>query len=111
MRISDWSSDVCSSDLGQFGVGFYSAFVVADRVTVLTRRAGAALDEGVKWESDGRGEYTLEAATLPERGTTVVLHLKDGEDEFLDGWKLRGLVRKYSDHAAFPIRIDRKSDV
>src|SRR3546814_1687241 len=80
--------------IGQFGVGFYSAFVVADRVTVLTRRAGAAPDEGVKWESDGRGEYTLEAANLPERGTTVVLHLKEGEDEFLDGWKLRGLVRK-----------------
>src|SRR3546814_4258016 len=70
--------------IGQFGVGFYSAFVVADRVTVLTRRAGAAPDEGVKWESDGRGEYTLEPATLPERGTTVVLHLKEGEDEFLE---------------------------
>src|SRR3546814_10234109 len=95
--------------IGQFGVGFYSAFVVADRVTVLTRRAGAALDEGVKWESDGRGEYTLEAATLPERGTTVVLHLKDGEDEFLDGWKLRGLVRKYSDHSAFPLRQPKEA--
>ena len=95
--------------IGQFGVGFYSAFVVADRVTVLTRRAGAAPEEGVKWESDGRGEYTLEAATLPERGTTVVLHLKDGEDEFLDGWKLRGLVRKYSDHVAFPIRMPKEA--
>ncbi|MDN5780400.1 MAG: molecular chaperone HtpG, partial [Luteimonas sp.] len=93
--------------IGQFGVGFYSAFVVADRVTVLTRRAGAAPEEGVKWESDGRGEYTLEAATVPERGTTVVLHLKDGEDEFLDGWKLRALVRKYSDHVAFPIRMPK----
>ena len=95
--------------IGQFGVGFYSAFVVADRVTVLTRRAGAAPEEGVKWESDGRGEYTLEAATLPERGTTVVLHLKEGEDEFLDGWKLRGLVRKYSDHVAFPIRMPKEA--
>src|SRR3546814_2207763 len=95
--------------IGQFGVGFYSAFVVADRVTVLTRRAGAAPDEGVKWESDGRGEYTLEAANLPERGTTVVLHLKEGEDEFLDGWKLRGLVRKYSDHVAFPIRMPKEA--
>jgi len=91
--------------IGQFGVGFYSAFVVADRVTVLTRRAGDAPEAGVKWESDGRGEYALESAVLPERGTTVVLHLKADEDEFLDGWKLRSLVRKYSDHVAFPIRI------
>ena len=95
--------------IGQFGVGFYSAFVVADRVTVLTRRAGAAAEAGVKWESDGRGEYTLEAATLPERGTTVILHLKADEDEFLDGWKLRSLVRKYSDHVAFPIRMPKEA--
>src|SRR5690554_6413091 len=93
--------------IGQFGVGFYSAFVVADKVTVLTRRAGAAPEEGVKWESDGRGEYTLEAATLPERGTAVVLQLKEGEDEFLEDWKLRSLVRKYSDHVAFPIRMPK----
>jgi molecular chaperone HtpG len=95
--------------IGQFGVGFYSAFVVADRVTVLTRRAGAAPEDGVQWESDGRGEYTLDAATVPERGTTVMLHLKDGEDDFLDGWKLRGLVRKYSDHVAFPIRMPKEA--
>jgi molecular chaperone HtpG len=95
--------------IGQFGVGFYSAFVVADRVTVLTRRAGAAPEDGVKWESDGRGEYTLHATTLPERGTTVVLHLKDGEDEFLDSWKLRALVRKYSDHVAFAIRMPKEA--
>lgn len=93
--------------IGQFGVGFYSAFVVADRVTVLTRHAGAAPEAGVKWESDGRGEYSLEDVTLPERGTTVVLHLKNDEDEFLDGWKLRSLVRKYSDHVAFPIRMPK----
>src|SRR5690554_5498313 len=93
--------------IGQFGVGFYSAFVVADRVTVLTRRAGAAPGTGVKWESDGRGEYTLEDTDLPERGTTVVLHLKEGEDEFLEDWKLRSLVRKYSDHVAFPIRMPK----
>ncbi|MCD9097493.1 molecular chaperone HtpG [Luteimonas fraxinea] len=93
--------------IGQFGVGFYSAFVVADRVTVLTRHAGAAPDAGVKWESDGRGEYSLEDVTLPERGTTVVLHLKADEDEFLDGWKLRSLVTKYSDHVAFPIRMPK----
>ncbi|WP_202845100.1 molecular chaperone HtpG [Luteimonas saliphila] len=95
--------------IGQFGVGFYSAFVVADRVTVLTRRAGDAPDAGVKWESDGRGEYTLESATLDQRGTTVVLHLKADEDEFLDGWKLRALVRKYSDHVAFPIRMPKEA--
>lgn len=95
--------------IGQFGVGFYSAFVVADRVTVLTRRAGEPAGAGVKWESDGRGEYTLEPATLDQRGTTVVLHLKDGEDEFLDGWKLRSLVRKYSDHVAFPIRMPKEA--
>ena len=93
--------------IGQFGVGFYSAFVVADRVTVLTRHAGAAPEAGVKWESDGRGEYSLEDVTLPERGTTVILHLKADEDEFLDGWKLRSLVRKYSDHVAFPIRMPK----
>ncbi len=95
--------------IGQFGVGFYSAFVVADRVTVLTRRAGAAPAEGVKWESDGRGEYTLETVELAERGTTVVLHLKADEDEFLDDWKLRSLVRKYSDHVAFPIRMPKEA--
>ena len=95
--------------IGQFGVGFYSAFVVADRVTVLTRRAGEPAESGVKWDSDGRGEYTLEAATLPERGTTVILHLKADEDEFLDGWKLRALVHKYSDHVAFPIRMPKQA--
>ena len=96
--------------IGQFGVGFYSAFVVADRVTVLTRHAGAAPEAGVKWESDGRGEYSLEDVTLPERGTTVILHLKAEEDEFLDGWKLRSLVRKYSDHVAFPIRMPKEGE-
>ncbi|MGY1459779.1 molecular chaperone HtpG [Luteimonas sp. A534] len=97
--------------IGQFGVGFYSAFVVADRVTVLTRRAGAAADAGVKWESDGRGEYTLEDVTLPERGTTVVLHLKADEDEFLEPWRLRSLIHKYSDHVAFPIRMPKDAAV
>lgn len=95
--------------IGQFGVGFYSAFVVANRVTVLTRRAGSDAASGVKWDSDGRGEYTLESVELPARGTTVILHLKADEDGFLDGWKLRGLVRKYSDHVAFPIRMPKGS--
>ncbi|MDQ3288820.1 MAG: molecular chaperone HtpG [Pseudomonadota bacterium] len=91
--------------IGQFGVGFYSAFVVADRVTVLTRHAGAPASEGVSWESDGRGEYTLAPVDLDQRGTTVVLHLKADEDEFLAGWQLRSLIHRYSDHVAFPIRM------
>lgn len=95
--------------IGQFGVGFYSAFVVADRVTVLSRHADAPAAEGVKWESDGRGEYTLESVELPERGTTVILHLKPDENEFLDGWKLRSLVHRYSEHVAFPIRMPKQA--
>src|SRR5690606_29938233 len=95
--------------IGQFGVGFYSAFVVADRVTVTTRRAGSAPEAGVQWASDGRGEYTLEEVSLPAHGTTVVLHLKDGEDEFLEPWTLRSLIRKYSDHVAFPIRMPKEA--
>src|SRR5690606_5242457 len=95
--------------IGQFGVGFYSAFVVADKVTVLTRRADASATDGVKWESDGKGEYTLEPIELAARGTTVVLHLKADEDEFLSGWKLRSLVHRYSEHVAFPIRMPKEA--
>jgi len=91
--------------IGQFGVGFYSAFVVADKVTVITRRADAPAGEGVKWESDGKGEYSLEAVDTAERGTAVILHLKADEEEFLKGWQLKSLIRKYSDHVAFPIRM------
>ncbi|BDU20932.1 molecular chaperone HtpG [Dyella sp. GSA-30] len=94
--------------IGQFGVGFYSAFVVADRVTVLTRRAGAT--EGVKWESDGKGEYSLESTELSERGTQVILHLKADEDEFLKPWTLKSLITRYSDHVAFPIRMPKEED-
>ncbi len=96
--------------IGQFGVGFYSAFVVADRVTVLSRRADLPASEGVKWESDGKGEYSLSAVDLPKRGTSVILHLKADEDEFLKGWELRSLIRKYSDHVAFPIRMPKEVD-
>ncbi|WP_426664650.1 molecular chaperone HtpG [Rhodanobacter aciditrophus] len=96
--------------IGQFGVGFYSAFVVADKVTVLTRRADAPAGEGVKWESDGKGEYALEQVELAARGTAVVLHLKADEDEFLKGWQLKSLIRKYSDHVAFPIRVPVEKD-
>ena len=89
--------------IGQFGVGFYSAFIVADKVTLYTRRAGLGPEHGVRWESDGKGEYTIETVDRPTRGTEVMLHLKDGEDEFVDGLRLRGIVRKYSDHVPIPI--------
>jgi molecular chaperone HtpG len=96
--------------IGQFGVGFYSGFVVADKVTVLTRRAGAEAADGVRWESDGQGEYSLAEEEISARGTSVILHLKDDENEFLDNWKLRDLIRKYSDHVAFPIRMRKVKD-
>jgi molecular chaperone HtpG len=89
--------------IGQFGVGFYSAFMVADRVTLLTRRAGAASADGVAWESAGTGEYTVETVERPERGTAVVLHLREGEDEFLDDHRLKAIIRRYSDHITLPI--------
>jgi molecular chaperone HtpG len=92
-----------ASLIGQFGVGFYSAFIVADRVTLTTRRAGLTAAEGVRWESDGRGAYTLEAAEQPDRGTTVVLHLREGEDDLLSGYRLRSIITKYSDHISLPI--------
>ena len=96
--------------IGEFGVGFYSAFIVADRVTVSTRRAGATPAEGVRWESDGRGEYTLETIERPARGTEIVLHLRPDEDELLNGYRLRAIVRKYSDHISLPIvmPVDRR---
>jgi molecular chaperone HtpG len=96
--------------IGQFGVGFYSAFVVADKVTVRSRHAGAPASDGVQWESDGKGEYSLEQVELPESGTSVVLHLKADEDEFLKRWQLRSLITKYSDHVAFPIRMPTEKD-
>ena len=96
--------------IGQFGVGFYSAFVVADKVTLVTRKAGSDAAAGVRWTSDGAGEYTLEDVEVAQRGTTVTLHLKPDEDEFLDLWKLRELVKRYSDHVAFPIRLPLQKD-
>jgi molecular chaperone HtpG len=89
--------------IGQFGVGFYSGFVVADRITVFTRRAGLGAEHGVRWESDGEGSYAVETAEKAERGTEVILHLREGEDEFLDGFRLRNIIHKYSDHIALPI--------
>ncbi|MGO9446356.1 MAG: molecular chaperone HtpG [Thiobacillaceae bacterium] len=89
--------------IGQFGVGFYSAFIVADRVTLSTRRAGLTAEHGVCWESTGGGDYTLETITKPLRGTEIVLHLREGEDEFLSDWKLKSVIRMYSDHITLPI--------
>ncbi|QXJ21465.1 molecular chaperone HtpG [Actinomadura graeca] len=89
--------------IGQFGVGFYSAFVVAERVVLTTRRAGLDAGDGVRWTSDGKGEYTLESVERPERGTTIVLHLREGEDDLLNGYRLRTIIQRYSDHISLPI--------
>ncbi len=94
--------------IGQFGVGFYSSFIVADRVTLTTRRAGLGTGEAVRWESGGEGEYTLEAVAREARGTEVVLHLRDGEDELLSGPALRAIVQKYSDHITIPILMKKE---
>ncbi len=96
--------------IGQFGVGFYSAFIVADKVTVRTRAAGAPADQGVFWESAGEGEYTLADIEKAERGTEITLHLREGEDEFLDSWRVRSIVSKYSDHIALPVEIETKDE-
>jgi molecular chaperone HtpG len=92
-----------ASLIGQFGVGFYSSFVVADQVTLTTRKAGLDPEEGVRWESTGQGEYQLESFAKSTRGTEVVLHLREGEDDFLDGYRLRTIIRTYSDHITIPI--------
>jgi molecular chaperone HtpG len=89
--------------IGQFGVGFYSAFIVAERVVLTTRRAGLTPGEGVRWESDGKGKFTLETVDRPERGTEIVLHLREGEDDLLSGYRLRSIIQKYSDHISQPI--------
>jgi len=91
--------------IGQFGVGFYSSFIVADRVSVVTRRAGEPADAAVRWESDGGGEFTIEPAERAESGTDVTLHLREGEDELLDAARLRHIVTRYSDHISLPIRM------
>lgn len=93
--------------IGQFGVGFYSSFIVAERVEVYTRRAGLGANAGVRWESQGEGEFTVSDIELPERGTRIVLHLKEGDHDFADEYRIRSLVRKYSDHIAFPVRMPK----
>ncbi|UJD98031.1 molecular chaperone HtpG [Serratia plymuthica] len=105
---SDQAKD--SQLIGQFGVGFYSAFIVADKVTVRTRVAGAAADQGVFWESAGEGDYTIADDTKEDRGTEITLHLREGEDEYLDAWRLRSVIGKYSDHIALPVEIESKNE-
>ena len=94
--------------IGQFGVGFYSGFIVADRITVDSRRAGLKPEEGVRWSSEGAGDFEVERITRPERGTSVVMHLRDGEEEFLSAWKLRSIISKYSDHISLPILMQKE---
>jgi molecular chaperone HtpG len=94
--------------IGQFGVGFYSAFIVSDRVTLITRRAGLPAEQGVRWESEGTGEYSIENAEKAERGTDVILHLREGEDELLSSWQLKSIIRKYSDHIQIPILMKKE---
>ncbi|HHR5878922.1 TPA: molecular chaperone HtpG [Providencia alcalifaciens] len=99
-----------SQMIGQFGVGFYSAFIVADKVTVRSRAAGADASEGVFWESAGEGEYTIADIEKADRGTEITLHLRDDEKEFLDNWRLRSVISKYSDHIALPVEIEEKNE-
>jgi molecular chaperone HtpG len=99
----DQSKD--SKLIGQFGVGFYSAFIVADKVTVRTRKAGAAANEAIEWESAGEGDYSITPISKDSRGTEIVLHLREGEDEFLNRWKVESIVTKYSDHISIPVEL------
>jgi molecular chaperone HtpG len=96
--------------IGQFGVGFYSSFIVADKVTVNTRQAGESSDSGVRWESDGGGEYSLESVELEGHGTEVILHLKEAEKQYLSDWSLKSLISRYSDHIGFPIRMKEEPE-
>ena len=94
--------------IGQFGVGFYSGFIVADKITVETRRAGLDSSEGVRWESAGEGDYSVEQIDKPSRGTDIILHLREGEDELLSSWKIKSIIRKYSDHISLPIMMAKE---
>ncbi len=96
--------------IGQFGVGFYAAFIVADRVVVTSRKAGLAADEGVRWESDGKGEYTVETVAHSKRGTEIVLYLKDDAKEFASGYRLREICKRYSDHISVPVRMPKEGE-
>ncbi|MEJ5999189.1 molecular chaperone HtpG [Paucibacter soli] len=95
--------------IGQFGVGFYSGFIVADRITVETRRAGLKAEDGVRWSSEGTGDYEVESIAKPGRGTDVILHLREGEEEFLKTWRLKSIISKYSDHISLPILMRKET--
>ena len=95
--------------IGQFGVGFYSGFIVADRLTVETRRAGAAASDGVRWSSEGTGDFEVETIERAQRGTDVILHLREGEEEFLSTWKLKSIISKYSDHISLPVLMQKQT--
>ncbi len=97
--------------IGQFGVGFYSSFIIADKVTLITRKAGMGTEHGVRWESAGDGQYSLENIERAERGTEVILHLREGEDDLLDDWKVRNIVTKYSDHIVIPVVMKKETPV
>ena len=101
------SSDQKKNDalIGQFGVGFYSGFIVADKITVESRRAGLPASEGIRWESTGEGDFTVEKIDRAQRGTDITLHLREGEDDFLTNWRLKAIIRKYSDHVSLPIQM------
>ena len=103
------NEDADAQLIGQFGVGFYSAFIVADRVTLTTRRAGFGKEHGVRWESTGEGSYTIETVEKEGRGTEVTLHLREEEKEFLDAWRLRQIIHKFSDHLPIPIEMPKES--
>ncbi len=94
--------------IGQFGVGFYSGFIVADRISVESRRAGLPAEQGVRWSSEGSGDFEVESITRAQRGTSVTLHLREGEEEFLSGWKLKSVIGKYSDHISLPILMQKE---
>ena len=96
--------------IGQFGVGFYSSFIVSDKVTLTTRRAGESAEQAVQWESDGEGSYSLTNVTKDNRGTEIVLHLREGEDDFLDAWRLRSIITRYSDHISIPIEMPSQEE-
>ena len=110
MQALEEKDEIDSQVIGQFGVGFYSAFIVSERVELETRRAGEPAEQGVRWSSDGRGEYTIETIEREERGTTITLHLREEEQEILDYATLKGIVEKYSDHVSFPIKMPAQDE-
>ena len=105
--ISRLSNDQKKNDalIGQFGVGFYSGFIVADKITVESRRAGLPATEAIRWESTGEGDFSIENIEKSSRGTDITLHLREGEDDFLTNWRLKAIIRKYSDHISLPIQM------